>query len=251
MAAAYYSIQLSGRSYLRLRPEMVTESVESSQDPLFVEEEIPICDQAAGRCAVESVTGNTIRVVGDAPSEESFRSYLLEYDRDGNRTRQEKFDRPGRLIWRCAYDDEGRLRKETFYKAPGEVDYQFDIVYDDDRWKEKRMYSGPGRLHYRIAAERDANGKLLRAIYYDETGVIKRSDSYVYDHLGQLVHVDMGNTGQCVYEYENQNLIRRSRNLPGASVYGDFAEFEHDYRGLLTRMDHLHFSVTSLSYTFY
>ena len=230
---------------------MVTESVESSHDPLFVEEEIPICDQAAGQCAVELVTGNTIRVVGDVPSEEGFRSYLLEYDRNGNRTRQEKFDRAGRLIWECVYDGEGRLRKETSYKAPGEVEYQLDIIYGGDRWKEKLMYSGPGRLHYRIAAERDAGGRLLRAIYYDGTGVIKRSDSYVYDHLGRLVRVDMGNMAQCVYEYENQNLIRRSRDLPGASVYGDVAEFEPDYRGLLTRMDHLHFSVTSLSYTFF
>jgi len=230
---------------------MVTESVESCEDPLFVEEEIPICDWAAGRCAVKSVMGNTVRVAGDVPSEEGFRSYLLEYDRNGSRTRQEKFGPAGTLIWGCVYDGEGRLRKEISYKAPGEVDYQFDIVYGGDRWKEKLMYSGPGRFHHRIAAERDADGRLLRALYYDGTGVIKRSDFYVYDHLGQLVRTDMGNMGQYMYEYENQNLIRRSRNLPGASVYGDVAEFEHDYRGLLTRMDHLHFSVTSLSYTFF
>jgi len=113
------------------------------------------------------------------------------------------------------------------------------------------MYYGPGILNYRIVAERDANGRLSRATYYDATGAIKRSDSYVYDHLGRLVCIDMGNMGQSVYEYENQNLVRRSRNLPGASAYGDVAEFAYDYRGLLTSMDHLHFSVTSLSYTFF
>jgi hypothetical protein len=225
--------------------------VKSSQDPLFVEEEIPIRDQTARRCSVESVTGNTVRIVGEVSSEEGFSNYLLTYDRNAHRVRQEKSDRAGGVIWRCAYDDEGRLREEIFYKAPGEVDYQFDIVYDGGLWKERLMYSGPTRLHYRIVAERDANGMLLRAIYYDRAGVIKRYDSYVYDHLGQLTHVDMGNLGQCAYEYENQNLIRRSRNLPGASVYGDVTEFAYDERGLLTRMDHLHFSVTSLSYAFF
>jgi hypothetical protein len=225
--------------------------VDRPADPLFVEEEIPICDQVAGQCAVESVTADTIPVVGDVPSPRGFRSSRLEFDRNGNRTRQEKFDRAGTLIGAGEYDGAGRLCKETSYAAPGEVDYHFDIVYSGDRWTEKLMYYGPEILNYRIVAERDANGRLSRATYYDATGEIKRSDSYVYDHLGRLVRIDMGNMGQSVYEYENQNLVRRSRNLPGASAYGDVAEFAYDYRGLLTRMDQLHFSVTSLSYTFF
>jgi hypothetical protein len=225
--------------------------VESPQDPLFVEEEVPVRDLVARRCAVELVTGYTVPVVGGTPSAEGFRSYILEYDKNGSRTRLEKFSSAGELVWRCVYDDEGMPRKEITYTVHGEVDYQFDISYSDGYWKERLMYSAPGRLHYRVVAERDASGRLLRAVFYDAAGLATRSDSYAYDSLGRLMRVDLGNIGQCVYEYdEKRNLIRRSRNLPGASAYGDVTEFEHDGQGLLTRMDHLHFSVTSLSFTF-
>ena len=83
--------------------------MERPADPLFAEEEIPICDQVAGQCAVESVTADTIPVVGDVPSPQGFRSYRLEFDRNGNRTRQEKFDRAGTLIGAGEYDGAGRL----------------------------------------------------------------------------------------------------------------------------------------------
>jgi hypothetical protein len=225
--------------------------VTSFRDPLFVEDELPIRDHIASPSEVESVTGRTHRVGGDPLSPSWFRSNYLVYDSLGNRLQHEKFDRGGQVIRRWLYDSRGKLVQEITYGGSGDVDYRFDVVYDGDDWHEKRMYSPTDRLHYRIVAVRSPDGRLSRANYFDASGGKIRTDSYVYDGLGRLARVDMGQMGACVYEYEGNNLMRRSRDVPGASEYGEVSEFEHDDRGLLTRMSQLHVSVTVLSFTYF
>jgi hypothetical protein len=224
--------------------------MDASNDPLFVEEEVPVRDDIAHRAGVRSMTGHTTLVVAGSPSASSFRSHYLEYDGAGTRIRHEKFNHDGMLVRRWLYDAEGRLSQEITYDQKGDVDYWFDVVRDGEDWTEQRMYSPPDHLQYRIAADRDANGRLSRATHYDPAGQVIRLDSYAYDSLGLLVRVAMGHMGERIYEYdEHQNLKRKSIIMPGMSVYGDVHEFGYDNRGLLIRMDHLHFSATTFEFT--
>jgi YD repeat-containing protein len=221
-----------------------------AQDPLFVQDEVPINDEIARRAGVRSMTGYTTQVVGGSPSADSFRSYYLEYNGTGTRIRHEKFDNDAKVARRWMYDAQGRLSQEITYDAKGDIEYWFDIASDGQDWTQKRMYYPPDRLHYRIAADRDASGRLLQTTYYDPAGQSTRSDSYSYDSLGLLVRVAVGHMGERVYEYDQrQNLKRRSNNLPGMSAYGDVHEFGYDDRDLVVRMDHLHFSVTTFAFT--
>ena len=220
------------------------------RDPLFVEEEVPIRDDMAHRAGVRSLTGRTAALPAESASA-SFTSYFIEYDGQGSRIRHEKFDRSGKLVGRWLYDGQGRLCQEIVYDPNGNVHYRLDLIGGGNGWTEKRMYYLPDRLHYRIAADRDASGRLSRATYLDSAGQAIRSDSYDYDSRGLLTRVVMGHMGECVYEYdERRNLKRRCKNLPGMSVFGDVQEFEHDDRNLLIRMEHLHFSVTTFAFTF-
>jgi hypothetical protein len=226
------------------------EQMTASHDPAFVEEEVPIRDDIARRAGARSMTGHTTPIVAGSPSASSFKTHHLEYDGAGARICHEKFDCDGRLVRRWLYDAEGRLSQEITYDAKGDIEYWFDVARDGHKWTEKRMYSPQDRLLYRIAADRDASGRLLHATYYDPVGQSIRSDSYSYDSLGLLVRVALGHMGECIYEYDQrQNLARRSNNLPGMSAYGDVHEFGYDDRDLLIRMDHLHFSVTTFAFT--
>ncbi|MFZ0772824.1 MAG: hypothetical protein WCA49_10340 [Candidatus Sulfotelmatobacter sp.] len=222
------------------------------QDPLFVEEEVPIPDQAAHRCGVKSVTGFTSAIVNEVASPNRFKSCLLTYDKQGNKTLHQQFDRDGKLIHEWFYDGEGKLVQEIAYEGSGKVDWRFDVAYDNRGWKEKRMYSAPDRLHYTIVADRDAGGTLWRATYSNPTGETIRSDSYLYDSRGLLERVDMGHMGERLYEYDShERLQRKTVNLPGASAYGEVYEFEYDDRDLLTHITRLHFSATLLDFTFF
>jgi RHS Repeat len=220
-----------------------------SYDPTFVEEEVPIRDDIARQAGVQSMTGHTTQAAAASPAS-GFRSYYVEYNDVGTRIRHEKFDRNGVMVRRWLYDAQGKLSQEIACDAKGGIEYWFDVTCDDKGWREKRMYYPPGQLHYRIAADRDANGRLLRATYYDPAGESIRSDSYSYDNLGLLVRVATGQTGECVYDYDQrQNLKRKSNNLPGMSAYGDVYELKYDDRNLMVQVDHLNFSVTTFTFT--
>ncbi len=216
-----------------------------TQDPLYVEDEIPLRDDIARREQVRSITGETTVLMGNATAAGGFKSFVLEYDRSGRRIRQEHFDSAGRLVRQALYDGDGRLVQDTIYNAAGNADYRFEILYHGDDWTEKRMYSPPDRLHYRISAERDASGNLLRAVYLNAGNQTIRVDSYSYDAHGRIVHTELGNLGESTYEYdERNNLVRKSRVMPGASVLGEVFEFEYDDRDLIVCMRQEHISHT-------
>ncbi len=222
------------------------------KDPLFVEEEIPLSDAIARQQGVKTVSGFTSTIVNEVPTPIGFKSYLLTYDKLGNKTLHKKFNSDGKPTHEWIYDGNGKLAQEIAYEGSGKADWRFDIIYGNGGWKEKRMYSAPDNLQYTIVADRDASGKLLRANYSDPTGKTIRLDLYVYDSRGLLERVDMGHMGDRLYEYDShQRLMRKIVNLPGASAYGEIYEFEYDDRDLLTRIVRLHFSVTALDFTFF
>jgi hypothetical protein len=124
------------------------------------------------------------------------------------------------------------------------------VTYGGGVWTEKRMYSPPGLLHYRIVAERGEHGRLLRAMYEGATGEPLRTDSYEYGADGLLRRVDMGPMGERTYGYdERANLTLKRVNLPGASAHGEVYEFVYGTRGLLNRMTRRHVVVVMFEYT--
>jgi YD repeat-containing protein len=151
---------------------------------------------------------------------------------------------------RWLYNPEGTLIQEITLNASGGVEYRFDIVNNSSSWTEKRMYLPPDILQYRIIADRDANSRLVRAIYLNSKGDQLRVDVYHYDKSGMLTRVDMANMGESLYEYDhNRDLRRKTINMPGASAHGDIHEFTYDERRLLIRDDYLKRSTTTFQYT--
>jgi len=224
----------------------------STQDPLYVEDELPVRDEIAQGAGVESITGRTSPVLNGVPSSSSFKAYRLVYDQSGHRITHEKFDQSGKLIRDWRYDGFGGLLREITYDKSGGLDYWLEVVYDGQHWKEKRMYSGQDRLSYRIVAQRNAGGRLLQAIYQGPEGDTIRLDSFEYDSSGVLIRVGMEHMGERLYQYDARgNLGRKVVIQPGASAYGEVYEFQYDSRDLIVRMDYLHFSVTLFEFTFH
>lgn len=211
----------------------------SSQDPLYVEDDVPICDEVARRYRAESVTGHAYPLTGDEVSTSGYKSYFLAYD-VGRRIVQECFNPDGNVVRRWVYDD-GNAKQELLYDRSGNLDSRFDIFYLGDYWNEKQMYDAQGTLKYRIVGDRSVDGRLSKATFYAASGELIRSDSYLYDSVGLLLRVNLGEIGKREFKYDqHHDLIRRSTSLPGASVYGDVDEFDYDNRGLVSRKTHLH-----------
>jgi hypothetical protein len=221
-----------------------------ASDPLYVEEEVPIRDEIAHLAGIRSITCHTTAIVTGSLPAHSYASYYLEYDERGTRIRHEKFNCDKKLVRRWLYDVRGNLSQEITYDSRGDIDYWFEVMGNGQGWTEKRMYSRPNHLQYRIAAERNGSGRLRRTTYYDSNAQAMRADSYSYDSMGLLVRVEVGGMGECLYEYDQrQNLKRKSKILPGMSEYGEVYEFTYDDRDLVVRMEHLHFSVTTFVFT--
>jgi len=223
--------------------------VDESRDPLIGEEEVPIQDQVAHRAGVKSVSGQSFPIVGDVLSPTSFKSYVLEYDKHGRRVRQETFDAAGRIVRQWSYDRRGRPVEEITYGPSGQVENRFEVTYDGGVWIEKRMYSPPGTLHYRVVAERGEHGRLLQARYEGAAGEPLRTDGYEYGADGLLRRVDMGQMGERAYEYDARNSLTLKRvSMPGASAHGEVYDFTYDARGLLTRMTRRYVVVVMFEY---
>lgn len=214
----------------------------AADDPLYVEDEIPICDRVCRRERVETVVGRT----------DGYRSFVLAYDASGRRVHQEQLDSSGRVLRRWLYED-GRRLQELAYDRDGQLEWRCELVYrPDGLWREKRMYAASGEPMHSIAADRDANGRLLTATFVQAGGEadVMRVDTYRYDDRGRLGEVDMGALGDCVFEYGAAHglLTRRSRNLPGASAFGDVLELEYDTRELPVRLSHANRGQTVLEF---
>ena len=224
-----------------------------TEDPLFAQEEIPIRDSLIRKFGVESVTGQTFEVNDGIRSPDGFRSYLLTCGRSGKRSRQEKYGRDGKMIHEWVYDEKGRPLREISYEASGKINYRIETLYDhDEYWKERRVYLSGDAVHYRIAANRDAKGRLGEGVYYDSSGRRIRTDTYVYDDRGRLVTVSMGHMGEWTYEYdEDDNLRKKTGLLPSASAFGENFEFQYDGQGLLAQTNHLNYSITVFEYAFF
>ena len=224
----------------------------ATDDPLYVEDEIPICDRVCLRERVETVVGRTFPIARGGQSPVGYRSYLLAYDAAGRRVRQEQLDSSGRVARRWLYDN-GKTLQEIAYDRGGQLEWRCELVYwNDELWQEKRMVAASGELMYSVVADRDATGKLLTATYVPAGGGANpvRSDTYRYDDRGRLVEVDMSPLGDCVFEYGATHglLTLRSRNLPGASAFGDVLELEYDTRELPVRLTHENQNLTVLEY---
>ncbi|HKR65685.1 MAG TPA: RHS repeat domain-containing protein [Thermoanaerobaculia bacterium] len=202
-----------------------------------VEDPVPIDDATTREHRVQSLT--------------SLDAFVLAYDHAGRRILHQQFGRDKKLMRQWHYDQSGKLVKDVAYDKSGNAAYWFDVSYEGEGWSEKVMYSAPAILSYRIVATRDGNGRLSTAVWYDPTGKILRTHHYAYENC-LLVHIDMGEMGECVCDYDARgNLLRRSITSPGASERGDVTQFEYDDRGLLMRMTRIAEATMSFAYTFF
>jgi YD repeat-containing protein len=218
--------------------------------PLFVQEEIPIRDSVIGKFGIESVTGKTFEIKNGIPAPPGFKSHLLMCDGARKRTLQ-KYNREGLVIHEWIYNDRGELLREIDSEGSGKINYRIESIYGHEiNWTEKQVYLSGNEIHYRIVADRDPEGRLTEGTYYDSSDQRIRTDSYIYDDRGRLVKVSMGHLGEWIYEYdENDNLKRMTGNLASSSGFGENFEFEYEERELLIKRSHLNYEVTIFDYT--
>jgi hypothetical protein len=220
--------------------------------PLFVQEAIPIRDEVARRFKIESVTGHSFDIVNEVQSAHQFRSHALAYDPSGHRILFQEYDRDGARILERTYDSNGRPLREIAYETSGRVSTRFVYVYEgDEAWVEQRVYLSGDALHYKIVSNRDAQGRIVEGVYLEPSGQTIRTDSYLYDDGGRLIQISMGYMGEWIFEYDGGNLAKKTGYLPSASAFGANFEYGYDDRGLLMRMNHLHYRVTAFEYTFF
>jgi YD repeat-containing protein len=221
------------------------------EDPLFVDEEIPLRPTPVHDYRISSITGRTFETREGSRETEGFRSHLLRYS-SGKRIRQERYNRAGTIVYKWIYDDQGRPIREIAYQDSGEINYQIESAYEDhDQWIEKRMSLPDGRVNWRLVPQRNTEGILLECVYYNSQDQILRSDAYIYDKQGRLVTLDMGDFGEWTYQYDEAgNLTRKTGNLASASMLGETFEFRYDARSLLVERDHLNYEVTVFDYGF-
>ena len=221
--------------------------------PLFVQEAIPIRDEMARRSKIESVTGHSFDIVNEVQSAQQFKSHALTYGSSGHRTLYQEYDHDGARILEKTYDSYGRPLREIAYETSGRVSTRFEYVYDrGEAWVEQRVYLIGDALHYRIVSNRDAQGRIVGAVYLEPSGQTIRTDAYLYDEKSRLIMINMGHMGEWIFEYNGAgNLAKKNGQLPSASAFGANFEYEYDDRGLLTRMNHLHYRVTTFEYTFF
>lgn len=220
---------------------------------VLCQEEIPIRNELVRKFKIESVTGHSFEIKNGVQSTSRFKSHLLTFGRSGNRIRQQKYSREGKKILETIYDSKGRPLREIAYDPSGNISYRFEFVYKhDDNWIEQLMYLSGDELHYRIGFNRDAKGTIIEGTYYAPSGQRIRTDSYIYDNRGNLEKISMGHMGEWICEYdENDNLTRKTGDLPSASAFGESFEYQYDDRGLLIQTNHLYHSVTVFKYTFW
>lgn len=229
----------------------MTRALTAADDPLYVEHEVPVCDRVARREQVARVVGRTV-AVQDASASPGYLSYVLTYDRLGRRAHEERINDSGQIV-ECWRYHQGRLVEELAYDANARLERRCEVVYGEGSlWGEKRIRGASGELMHRIVAERDADGRLLGTIYVRDGSADEpiRTDRYRYDDRGRLVEVAVGHLGACRFEYQADPclLTRRSRDLPGASAFGDVLEVHYDARHLPVTLDHKHLALTLLHY---
>lgn len=223
------------------------------KSPLFVQEAIPIRNELVRKFKIESVTGHSFEIENGVQSTSLFKSHLLTYGRSGNRIRQQKYSREGKKILESVYDSKGRLLREIAYETSGKISARLELVYNhDENWIEQLMYLSGDEFHYRIVSSRDAKGRIIEGTYYAPSGQRIRTDSYIYDHRGRLISISMGHMGEWNYEYDgDNNLTKKTGDLPSASAFGENFEFRYNNEGLLVQRNHLHYSITAFAYTFF
>lgn len=222
------------------------------EDPLFVDEEIPLRAAPVHDYRIRSITGRTFETRDGSREAEGFHSHLLRYSGSGKKIGQERYNRAGTMVYEWIYDEPGRAIREIAYQDSGEIKYQIENVYDHQaQWIEKRMSLPDGRVNWRMVAQRNTEGMLVECVYYNSQDQIIRSDVYIYDQQGRLATLNMGDFGEWSYEYDEAgNLMRKTGNLASASMLGETFEYRYDARSLLVERDHLNFEMTVFEYEF-
>jgi hypothetical protein len=217
-------------------------------DPLYVEDDLPLRDSLARAHRVATVTGYE-RALGTGEAN-AFRSEVLVYDRAGRRVSHERLDAAGAPVRRRVYE-RGRLVAELAYDRRGEVNYRIEVRYRGGAWSEKKLCPTHGAAGLRVLAERDENGRLLHAIFSGASGERLRTERYEYDEDGRLVRVDCGALGARRYAYgPDGEPVRKTVDAPGQSGLGETYELEHDERGLLTLIVRPHLSETRFAFEY-
>ena len=203
--------------------------MENIEDPLFVQEEIPIRNELVLKLKIETIIGESCEIKNGIQLSDYFKSHWLAYDFYGNKTREQKYNRDGKVICDWIYGLKGKLKLEIKYDNSGKVSYRIHFVYDNTGyWKEKRIYLSSGEFHYRIVSNRDTFGKIITSTYYDSSGQIIRTDSYIYEGSDKLVKMNMGHMGEWIYEYdEKSNLKNKIGHLLAMSILGE--NFQYKY----------------------
>lgn len=150
--------------------------------------------------------------------EKKGRFFLLEFDENGRKIREEKFSAAGMLTekLRYEYDAAGNLQKEICYTPADALKETRGYLYDKEgRLKSRSVYDRKGEVVRRDAFRYDLERNPVLEVGFLTDGTKCREFRYIYDSYGQQVGCDV----LLQSEGEEPALsVRRAFNFQGRIV---------------------------------
>jgi RHS repeat-associated protein len=173
------------------------------------------------------------------------------YDTEGNRVREEIYDRNDHLRRHVAYlfDEFSRLRKtiypnghfeERSYDGNGNLVYSIDpksnpTLYEYDHLNHLTIITQPGDITTSYSYDSHDN---LTSVTNAETGLI----TYLYDDLGRLIATTSPDTGTTSYAYDEADNLSSKTDANGNTV-----TYVYD---ALNRLTEIHYPDSSQNITY-
>ncbi|MTI48638.1 MAG: RHS repeat protein, partial [Firmicutes bacterium] len=221
-----YQYDTLGRLLETKRPDLTTKEYKYNEFK-YKNREIEYTDSNEDRYKKEyDIFGNLVKSsVYDKENEEWTVLKRIEYDNDGNKTKE--VDSNGNSV-RYEYDSANRLIKKAFYKndqiLTGDKDFSYIIGYDDDTallveatdeegYKTKNYFDILDNL-FRVEATPDNKNYFVTSYTYDYVGNKTSTTDpklnkiqYEFDKLGRMVKKVDPELNETTYVYNSLNKV--------------------------------------------
>jgi len=161
---------------------------------------------------------------------------LYRFNENGMKTGVEGFNEQNTVTSKSShiYDENGKIKKDIYYGAQGEVLVTLDYFYDNNGNKIKEIKNDRiGNFMYTSLWTYDANGNAtnyIRSISGNNRNSILTNVETSYDKNGNI-------TGETTTEYKNDNSILFKRITQYNTLGEKLTRVEYDGNGTLTKKE--------------
>ncbi len=175
----------------------------------------------------------------DAGSQENVKLGYIEYNEQGNRTKEIQYGADGTIESELTkeYNDQGKMTLQLL-SAFGEEQSRMETSWDKEGYRlEEKIYQEGEQLQQHKQYSWNENHSKLTLSYLDEEGNVLNTESNEYNEKGEaIIERVLDEEGEVLesykYFYENGELVKKIAHFNGFdSVY--VYEYEKDDQGRL------------------